>query len=54
MALPGFAALAEGTHTAYFMVTDQAGNSTGDGGPPRRHQEPLTFEYVKPSQRSYK
>jgi succinate dehydrogenase / fumarate reductase flavoprotein subunit len=27
---------------------------TGDGQAPRRHQEPLTFEYVHPSQRSYK
>jgi succinate dehydrogenase / fumarate reductase flavoprotein subunit len=27
---------------------------TGDGQIPRRHQEPLTFEYVHPSQRSYK
>jgi succinate dehydrogenase / fumarate reductase, flavoprotein subunit len=27
---------------------------TGDGQAPKRHQEPLTFEYVHPSQRSYK
>jgi succinate dehydrogenase / fumarate reductase flavoprotein subunit len=27
---------------------------TGDGQAPRRHQEPLQFEYVHPSQRSYK
>jgi succinate dehydrogenase / fumarate reductase flavoprotein subunit len=27
---------------------------TGDGQTPRRHQEPLTFDYVHPSQRSYK
>jgi succinate dehydrogenase / fumarate reductase flavoprotein subunit len=27
---------------------------TGDGQPPRLHKEPLTFEYVKPAQRSYK
>ena len=27
---------------------------TGEGQPPRRHQEPLHFEYVHPSQRSYK
>ncbi|HET6900703.1 MAG TPA: fumarate reductase/succinate dehydrogenase flavoprotein subunit [Vicinamibacteria bacterium] len=27
---------------------------TGDGQKPTRHQEPLTFEYVHPSQRSYK
>jgi len=27
---------------------------TGDGQTPKRHQEPLTFEYVHPSQRSYK
>jgi succinate dehydrogenase / fumarate reductase flavoprotein subunit len=27
---------------------------TGDGQIPRRNQEPLTFEYVHPSQRSYK
>jgi succinate dehydrogenase / fumarate reductase, flavoprotein subunit len=26
----------------------------GAGNPPRLHQEPLTFEYAKPSQRSYK
>ena len=26
----------------------------GDGQPPARHQEPLEFEYVKPTQRSYK
>ena len=27
---------------------------TGDGRAPERHIEPLEFEYVKPSQRSYK
>jgi succinate dehydrogenase flavoprotein subunit len=27
---------------------------TGDGQAPKRHEEPLTFEYVHPSQRSYK
>jgi succinate dehydrogenase / fumarate reductase flavoprotein subunit len=27
---------------------------TGVGKPPTLHQEPLNFEYVKPSQRSYK
>jgi succinate dehydrogenase / fumarate reductase flavoprotein subunit len=27
---------------------------TGDGQAPRLHEEPLTFEYVKPAQRSYK
>jgi succinate dehydrogenase / fumarate reductase, flavoprotein subunit len=27
---------------------------TGPDNPPRLHKEPLTFEYVKPSQRSYK
>ena len=27
---------------------------TGDASPPRRHQEPLEFEHVHPSQRSYK
>jgi succinate dehydrogenase flavoprotein subunit len=27
---------------------------TGDGQTPRRHQEPLNFDYVHPSQRSYK
>lgn len=27
---------------------------TGDGSAPRLHKEPLSFEYVKPSQRSYK
>jgi succinate dehydrogenase / fumarate reductase flavoprotein subunit len=27
---------------------------TGDGQTPRLHKEPLTFEYVKPAQRSYK
>jgi succinate dehydrogenase / fumarate reductase flavoprotein subunit len=27
---------------------------TGENTPPRRHQEPLHFEYVHPSQRSYK
>jgi succinate dehydrogenase / fumarate reductase flavoprotein subunit len=27
---------------------------TGDGQAPKRYQEPLTFEYVHPSQRSYK
>jgi succinate dehydrogenase / fumarate reductase flavoprotein subunit len=27
---------------------------TGVGRPPALHKEPLTFEYVKPSQRSYK
>ena len=32
MALPGFDALVDGPHTIYFMVTDQAGNSTGDAG----------------------
>jgi len=26
----------------------------GEGQSPRRHEEPLAFEYVKPSQRSYK
>ncbi len=26
----------------------------GEGAPPRRHIEPLAFEYVKPAQRSYK
>ncbi len=26
----------------------------GEGATPRRHEEPLTFEYVKPAQRSYK
>jgi succinate dehydrogenase / fumarate reductase flavoprotein subunit len=26
----------------------------GDGAPPRRHVEPLAFEYVRPAQRSYK
>jgi len=26
----------------------------GAGDPPKLHREPLTFEYVKPSQRSYK
>jgi succinate dehydrogenase / fumarate reductase flavoprotein subunit len=26
----------------------------GEGGAPTRHQEPLSFEYVKPAQRSYK
>ncbi len=26
----------------------------GPGSPSRLHKEPLTFEYVKPSQRSYK
>jgi succinate dehydrogenase / fumarate reductase flavoprotein subunit len=27
---------------------------TGDGNPPRRHVEPLVFEFVQPTQRSYK
>jgi succinate dehydrogenase / fumarate reductase flavoprotein subunit len=27
---------------------------TGNPGEPRLHKEPLTFEYVKPSKRSYK
>ncbi|MCS7316511.1 MAG: fumarate reductase/succinate dehydrogenase flavoprotein subunit [Bryobacterales bacterium] len=27
---------------------------TGDGNPPRLHKEPLVFEYVKPTERSYK
>jgi len=27
---------------------------TGDGNTPNLHKEPLSFEYVKPSQRSYK
>jgi len=27
---------------------------TGDGKPPELHKEPLTWEYVKPTQRSYK
>jgi succinate dehydrogenase / fumarate reductase flavoprotein subunit len=27
---------------------------TGAGSEPRRHEEPLAFEYVKPAQRSYK
>ncbi|HEV7501474.1 MAG TPA: fumarate reductase/succinate dehydrogenase flavoprotein subunit, partial [Vicinamibacteria bacterium] len=27
---------------------------TGEGSPPVRHQEPLEFDYVHPSQRSYK
>ena len=26
----------------------------GDDNPPVRHKEPLVFEYVKPTQRSYK
>jgi succinate dehydrogenase / fumarate reductase flavoprotein subunit len=26
----------------------------GESAPPALHKEPLTFEYVKPSQRSYK
>jgi succinate dehydrogenase / fumarate reductase flavoprotein subunit len=27
---------------------------TGEGSEPRRHEESLTFEFVKPTQRSYK
>jgi hypothetical protein len=31
-ALPGFGALAQGTHTVYFRVTDDVDNVNGDGG----------------------
>jgi len=30
-ALPGFAALSQGTHTVYFRVADMAGNENGEG-----------------------
>jgi len=31
-----------------------AGEFSGGGRRPALHKEPLTFEYVKPTQRSYK
>jgi succinate dehydrogenase flavoprotein subunit len=37
-------------HFAHVAAWEYA----GDGQAPRRHQEPLQFEYVHPSQRSYK
>jgi succinate dehydrogenase / fumarate reductase flavoprotein subunit len=37
-------------HFAHVAAWEYA----GEGGPPVRHVEPLEFEYVKPTQRSYK
>jgi succinate dehydrogenase / fumarate reductase flavoprotein subunit len=43
-------ALRDDEHFAHVAAWEYA----GDGQKPRRHQEPLEFEYVHPSQRSYK
>jgi succinate dehydrogenase / fumarate reductase flavoprotein subunit len=43
-------ALRDDEHFAHVAAWEYA----GDGQAPRRHQEPLEFEYVHPSQRSYK
>jgi succinate dehydrogenase flavoprotein subunit len=43
-------ALRDDEHFSHVAAWEYA----GDGAAPRRHQEPLEFEYVHPSQRSYK
>ena len=43
-------ALRDDEHFAHVAAWEH----TGEGKPPRRHEEPLHFEYVHPSQRSYK
>ena len=43
-------ALRDDEHFSHVAAWEYA----GEGRPPRRHQEPLEFEYVHPSQRSYK
>jgi succinate dehydrogenase / fumarate reductase flavoprotein subunit len=43
-------ALRDDEHFSHVAAWEYA----GEGSPPRRHQEPLAFEYVHPSQRSYK
>jgi succinate dehydrogenase / fumarate reductase flavoprotein subunit len=47
---PDGEALRDDDHYAYVAAWE----FTGVGKPPTLHKEPLTFEYVKPSQRSYK
>ena len=43
-------ALRDDEHFSYAAAWEW----TGSPGAPRLHKEPLTFEYVKPSKRSYK
>ena len=43
-------ALRDDEHFSYVSAWEWTGNP----GEPRLHKEPLTFEYVKPSKRSYK
>ena len=40
--------------TTRLLLTSPPGNTRGDGKPPVLHKEPLIFEDVHPSQRSYK
>jgi len=47
---PDNEALRDDEHFAYVAAWE----FTGVGRPPLLHKEPLTFEYVKPTQRSYK
>jgi succinate dehydrogenase / fumarate reductase flavoprotein subunit len=46
---PGGEALRDDEHFAYVSAWE----FTGDGQPPRLHQEPLVFETVQPERRSY-
>ena len=43
-------ALRDDEHFSYVAAWEWTGNP----GEPRLHEEPLTFEYVKPTKRSYK
>ena len=47
---PDGEALRDDEHFSYVAAWE----FTGVGKPPALHKEPLEFEYVKPSQRSYK
>jgi succinate dehydrogenase / fumarate reductase flavoprotein subunit len=47
---PDGEALRDDEHFSYVAAWE----FTGVGQPPVLHQEPLSFEYVKPTQRSYK